>query len=242
MKCKQVAPWLSAYADGELDAERYAAVAAHLDACAQCRCEVECLRNLGAALWETLGPEGGAPDVSTVVARRVHRQRQWDFGVRAAAAILVCGLGVFALAWRPAPDPAPSLPRVNTVSTPLTTTELVRTSDTALRIAQTKRKVAVRLTVGGRADRKRPVFRRPSRPLLVARRQTRQPLPAPDHVAQRVPLKAPTVQATPEVVVVSVPPAYYPLEDRTVEYVLRRDASPPAATSVATGSVPGVVE
>lgn len=60
--------WISAYADGELPAERRAQVEAHLDGCTECVRELALIRAMGGAMKQTL-----QEPVDRSVWGRVHR-------------------------------------------------------------------------------------------------------------------------------------------------------------------------
>jgi len=94
MRCRAVQHRLSQYLDGELSAREQAAIAAHLEDCADCRAEADAFRRAEGAL-RTLSVVERAPELSgdlwQRLARPARRGRRWAWGgaVVAAAAIAI---------------------------------------------------------------------------------------------------------------------------------------------------------
>lgn len=102
--CPQLPDWVA----GRLPSEEARAVAAHVDACAECAAEAGLLRALFAARPEV--PRDLAPRVSAAlrdnepVVRRARRVRRWPGWAASAAAVMVLAAGAYWVGIRDAPD------------------------------------------------------------------------------------------------------------------------------------------
>lgn len=119
MRCDRVIEELSAYLDGELNAAETAEVRAHLDGCAQCRADLDSLRQ--AAEGVKALPRATAPaDLRDKVMTRLEAEparershwRHWRTWWGAAAAVVI-GLAIM-LFYRPdSPSESPSVARTS---------------------------------------------------------------------------------------------------------------------------------
>ena len=99
--CPQLPDWVA----GRLPSEDARAVAAHVDACAECAAEAAVIPALLAARPEA--PPDLAPRVSAALRSEkpsVLRARRWPAWAASAAAVLVLAVGTYVVGIRDAPD------------------------------------------------------------------------------------------------------------------------------------------